>query len=855
MKKSLILLSFFLLPVIAFPQTVDSLHKSNAVADTSASIQDTSAVQDTSTGDNQYDVEAVVNAEANDSLIFKISDKKMNLYGESKLEYKNTKLNSGKIYVDFATSEVEAEGIKDTSDTASSGYIQTPVLSENEEVYEGRQLSYNFKTRRGFISLAKNQKEDTEYRGEKVKKVADDVYFIEDGMYTTCGGKNPVTYFKAKKMKVIRKEQIIARWIWMYIGGVPFPIPLPFGVFPNQKGRRSGIMTPAYGSSNLQGQYFKDFGYFWAISDYMDLTLLGDYYTQGGYGIESRFRYKKRYNYQGNISGGYSNLVRNEEGDPDRTEQTDWNIKVRHNHQITPTMQFNANLSFQSQDFLENNRTSYDDLLRQRVYSNATFSKRWRESGNNLTVSYSRTQNLQDGDIQETLPSVSFNMPQMYPFRSDVTSATEWYDQIGFNYNGKFQNRRNKSKGDLKIRGGFEHNISMNASPEIGHFNISPNFRYSEKWYNKRIKQYSYVNPETGLKTDTLVTETVKEINMVRSFSTGVSASTKLYGMMQPQMLGVKAFRHTFSPSVSYSYTPDFSEDKWGYYDTYINAEGEEEKYNKFSQEVFGGPSRGERQNINMSLGNVFEMKTMADPTDTTSKEDKITLLNLDANLSYNFAADSLKFSDVRVSYRTKIGDYLNFNGSSRYSFYDQVQGRRIDEFLYKQGKGLLRLTNFNVSLSTSLSGEKLSGSENKEEADTSAFGDFEEEEDNNTGTFYGEEEPDLSIPWNMSLNWNYNIDKSDPNDISRRSNISANLSLNLTEKWKLSVQGSYDLVNKDVSAPRVNIYRDLDCWEMNFNWYPIGRFRGFRFEIRIKSPELQDLKVTKSEGLFTGVR
>lgn len=853
MKKFLILISIFILPIIVHPQITDTLNNNRQPPDTSVAAADTSSVQDTSVKGKQYEVEAVINAEASDSLIFKVSDKKMNLYGESKLEYKNTKLTSGKIFVNFINNEIEAQGIKDTSDTASAVYSQTPVLSENEEVYEGRRLSYNFKTKRGFISLAKNKKEDTEYRGEKVKKVDDDTYFIEDGMYTTCGGKNPVTYFEAKKMKVIRKEQIIGKWIWMYIGGVPFPVPLPFGVFPDQKGRRSGIITPSYGSNNLQGQFFKDFGYFWAISDYMDLTLLGDYYTQGGYGIESKFRYKKRYKFQGNISGGYSKLIRNEVGDPDRNEQSDWNISLRHNQQITPTMQFNANLSFQSSNFLENNRTSYDDLLRQQVTSNATFSKRWRESGNNLTVNYSRTQDLQNGDIQETLPSVSFNMPQMYPFRSDMTSTSEWYDQIGFNYNGQFRNQRNKREGDLRIRGGFQHNISANASPQVGHFNISPNFQYTEKWYNKRIKKYSDVSPFTG--QDTVITETVKEINMVRSFRTGLSASTKLYGMMQPQMLGVKAFRHTVNPSLSYSYTPDFSDEKWGYYDTYIDTSGKKATYDKYSREVFGGAGSGERQNINFSVGNVFEMKTMADPTDTTSKEKKINLLNLDANLGYNFAADSLKFSDIRVSYRTKIGDYLNLRGSSTYSLYDQLEGRRIDKFLYDEGKGLLRLTDFNFSLSTSLSGEKLSGRQSAERRDTTNQTDITTMDENQGSAFYGEEEPDLSIPWNMSLNWNYNINKSDPNNITRRSNISANLSVNLTKKWKLTVQGSYDLVAKEVSAPRVNIYRDLDCWEMSFNWYPLGRYRGFRFEIKIKSPELEDLKVTKSEGLFTGVR
>ncbi|MBU2493622.1 MAG: LPS-assembly protein LptD [Bacteroidetes bacterium] len=824
------------------------------VIDTDTTLADT-------TSKKSFDIDAVVEASASDSLIFDLKSKKMFLYGNGKLKHKQTELQSGEIDLDFETNDLNAKGIVE-ADTLK----QSPVLTEGGETYEGSSIKYNFKTQKGFISVAKNVKGEARYQGDKVKKVDRNTYFIEDGIYTTCAGDPPQTHFQASQMKVIQKDKVIAKWVFMYVVGVPIPIPLPFAVFPSESGRRSGIIIPTYGSTTTEGQYFRNFGYFFALSDYYDFKLTGDYYTKGGFGIHGSSRYKKRYSFDGSINADYSYQKRNEPGDPDRTENTQWKFSVFHRQSFNPTTSLDVNMQFQSGEYFSQNSINYNELLTQNITSNATFRKNWEESGNSMVVNYQRTQNLQSGDITEFLPNINFNKKLVYPFKQSGGSGSSkdqaWYEYFGYSYSGKFSNRRKKTDGNLNIRGGIQHDIQASASPKIGYFNISPRFSYQEKWYNKRIhKEYKTVETmtDTGIVSERKIVDTdVNELNSVRTFDFSISASTKLYGVMQPNAFGIEAFRHTLIPSVSYNINPDFTSDTWGYYDEYIDDKGNVVRYDKFGNELFGGASGSERQNISFSLGNIFEIKTIKDPTDTTSQSQKIQLLNFDLRTSYNFAADSVKFSDLSLSYRTQIGELLSFSGNSTYTFYAHNGSTAINKFLISEGRGLFRLKNLGFSISTRLSGDKLTD-EKRTGKDQNKFNpddnDIIPQNTNSAKSLYDEQDKDFSIPWNLSLDYNYNLNKTDPNKPIKSSTVGLNLGFNLTKNWKFTVRGSYDLVNDEVAAPAATVYRDLGCWEMNFTWNPLGRYRGYNFTIRLKAPELQDIKVTKSEGLYTGRR
>lgn len=838
------LLILILLSVPEFAQQIDSTGMVPPDSISSPVIDSllTSDSVKTKTGD----IDTVINASSSDSLIFAIDEKEMYLYGTSEIQYKQTDLTAANIKVDFETGGVEAEGVP--TDT-SEKYAGTPVLSDKGEKYEGFRMKFNFKSQRGFIASAETENEGAYYTGSKIKKVDKDTYFIKDGIYTTCDKTDPDYYFYSAKMKVVQKQEVMAEWIWLFVGDVPLPVPLPFAVFPLQSGRRSGIIPPVFGDDGTYGRYFARFGYFWAISDYMDWNLTGDYYTRGSYRANSRFRYAQRYNFTGTIQGDYADLISGLSSDPDRSERIDWRLKWSHNQSFTPTMRFDANLEFTSGNYLSRNVTDFNELLRNEIVSNATFSKTWDESGNSLSASYTRRQVLQTGDINEILPSLTFTKSQSYPFRGNGVGEQKWYELFGYNYTGQFENDRNKTNGHLNVRGGFNHQISAGLSPKIGYVSLAPSVRYQERWYNKRVVYERAVSPKTG--NDTTFINDEHELNFVRTFGLGLTASTKFYGIFPVNSFGVNAVRHTVNPSISYNYNPDFSKPFWGYYDSYLDPNNNVVHYDKFQREVFGGAPSSESQRITFSVANIFEMKTLADPSDTTSKENKIQLLNLSGSMSYNFAADTMKLSDLGVQYRTQVGDWFSFSGSSNFTPYDYTANKtRINKFLVNEGKGLLRLTNFSFSISTSLSGEKLKSAEDKQPPE----GEYElQNGDNVYKGIYSEKEPDFTIPWDLSLSYNYSLAKPIPSIKDEVSNLSGGINFNLTPNWKFSFTGSYDFQSHEFAAPQVRISRDLHCWLMNFTWNPIGTYRGYRFEIRVKAPQLQDLKVTKQDQFYSG--
>jgi len=803
------------------------------------------------TKEKKSDIDTVVYANASDSLIFFVKDKKMALYGQGKINYKKTEINSANIFIDFEKYDLEAVGVP--KDSSSGELVGTPVLSEAGEVYEGRRMKYNFKTGQGILSAADTEIEGAFYHGEKIKKVSKDTYFIEDGIYTTCDEDCPHYHFYSPKMKVIQEEQLAAEWIWLNFGGVPVPVPLPFIVIPLQSGRRSGIIPPVFGSDARYGTYFSRFGYFWAISDYMDINLTADYYTRGSYGLNSRFRYVKRYDYSGNIEGSYRDFSLGENTDPDFSEEIEWRLRWFHNQTITPTLKLDVNMEFASQNFLQTGTTNFNDILRNEIISNATLSKTWEESGNSASINYNRRQVLETNDIYETLPAALFRMAQSYPFRGSVSEQDRsWYESFGYSYTGQFQNRRNKVSGILDIRAGLQHSINADMSPKIGYFTVAPRFRFDSKWYNEQIERF-VVPSYTG--ADSIVTEDIKKISLVNTYDLGLTASTKFYGIFNLNTLGFEAIRHTVTPSLSYSYRPDFSEPRWNYFGEYAASDGKVIKYNKYEKEVFGGATSGEQQNINLSIGNNFELKTIIDPTDTTVKagDNKIQLLNLTAGIGYNFAADSLNFSDLNLTYRTQVSDFFDLSGSSRFTLYDYADGiSRINKFLISEGKGLLRLTNLNFSLSTRLSGEKFASSDDEKLTGVEdEFGLIDEQNRSVYQGIYNQTDPDFSIPWQLSLTYNFNLNRQIPEDKQIFSNLSGSVSFSLTRNWKFDISGSYDFDKHEFVAPQIRVSRDLHCWIMNFTWNPIGTYTGFRFEIRVKAPQLQDLKITKQDQFF----
>ncbi|MCX6144905.1 MAG: putative LPS assembly protein LptD [Ignavibacteriales bacterium] len=814
---------------------------------------------------NKSGVDTVVIYLAKDSIVYSLNTRFMNLYGKSELKYRTIGLKAERVDVNWDSATLNAVGIPDTSIKAKKKFIGNPILVDGGETYNGSRIGYNFRTQKGKITLGETEIEKGYYHGEAIKKVEKDVLYVAGGRYTTCDLPDPHYYFYSPKMKVTLRDHIVAEPVYFYLADVPV-FALPFGIFPNESGRRSGIIAPAYGSDERRGHYLSHFGYYWAMNDYMDLSSTFDWFTRGGWLNRSLFRYALRYDFTGAVSVNFTNLFTGESGDPNRTEQRDYNIQINHNQQIDPTTRLDVNFTFASGTFFRNTSSNIDEILRQNIVSNATISKSWDDGSRSLTVNIYRDQNLSTKDVEERLPSFSFSQGQFYPFRKssksrsqsfDPTGEPSWYEMIGVSYSAQGQLDRSvrysvvKSIVDPTVdsatvehrdeRAGINHQVSINASPKAGHFTIAPYISYTEKWYNRSIRR------------DSLGTYDVNGFQAVRMFSTGVSASTRFFGIVQPQIFGITGIRHTVTPSLTLSYQPDFSDPRFGYYGSYVDSTGQSVRYDKFENSIYGGASAGRQANLGFSVGNNFEMKVRSD--DTVQQERKIQLMNIGANISYNFAADSLRLSPLSLSYRTDIGNILSLSAGTTHDFYvfDPVSRRRINKFVWTKGQYFPDLTSVSFSASTTLSGEK------KQPSTTTTVpqGVLQEQErasgqvgasvvPSTYSGLFGEESPDFNIPWNLTLSYTFSQSQADPTQKSRSSSVNATLSFNLTEKWKFSTGGSYDFVRNEFAAPSVNIYRDLHCWEMNFAWFPIGFYRGYRLELRIKAPQLQDLKVTK---------
>jgi len=817
---------------------------------------DTAAVLDTVAAPGSG-IDSVVSYSAKDSIVFFPTSKRMFMFGETKIKHKEMGLNAEQIDMNWNTSQLDARGVTDSTD--STGYRGRPEMIDAGETYNGTQLSYNFDSKKGRISVADTKIGDGFYYGDKIKKVDVNVLYVGDGRYTTCDLEHPHYYFGSSEMKVQLKDKIVARPVTLYIDDVPI-FALPFGVFPNQRGRRSGIIAPAYGEDS-RGRFLEHLGYYWAISDYTDVSFRADGYTGGSWRLLSDFRYALRYVFTGSLSGFVGRDLTGESTDPSFTDQRRFSISMNHSHTINPTTQLIVNATVASATAYRN--STYDPRTRfanDNILSNITFTKRWEgATAHSLSINMSRSQRTIAGDTvqvdYDNLPAISFSRQQSFPFRFGKTSSGgegyAWYELISYSYSGDFRHALNdvqKTPGinvfEEKSKLGARHSIPISASAKVGYFSFTPFFNYSEVWYNKGVKK------EFNMADSAVVTSEFSRFSAVRSYNMGISASTKIYGIIQPGIAGITGLRHQITPTLTYSFNPDFSRRSFGYYDSYVDANGVEQKYYKYENGLYGGPPAREQQILGLNIGNVFEMKTAS--RDSAGQENKFRLLNLGVGVSYDFVRDSLKFSEIGMNYNTTIGNSLNLSGNASFNMYQFAKdqnnpqtGRRINKFLLKEEGKLAQLTNFGITLSTSFSGEKKS----------TKAGPIVSEEDSikreTGGAYVGLNDqipPDFSIPWKLDLSWTFSQNQSNPDVIIRNSSLSAALGFNLTEFWKFETSTSYDLVRKEFLSPRMSIYRDLHCWEMSFSWEPIGQFRQYRLEIRLKSPLLQDVKVTKTD-------
>ncbi len=760
------------------------------------------------------------------------------------MTYEDIRLDADYINIDFNTKVLFSSGLPD-----STGRVKgLPVFKQGQDEFTSDSIRYNFNTKRGKISEISTKDGDSYIHGSTVKKEPDNTTFIRNGYYTTCDAPHPHFYLKSNKIKVIPNNKVVTGPADLFLMDVPTPLAIPFGFFPNRKGRSSGILFPQYGESQQLGFFLKNGGYYFGLSDHFDLALTGDIYSKGSWRANAFSNYAWKYRFNGNLSVNYSKTRNSRPEFPDYSLEESFFIRWNHTQdaKARPGMNFTANVNAGSSTFYQYNLSNANNFLTNTFTSSVAWSKVWTGKPFNLSASLSHSQNTQTRDINLSLPGVTFNIARRTPFKRKMQVGEQrWYEKIGIGLTSSLLNSIatkdtllfKKGSAD-QFRYGIQHSIPVNTSINIAkYFTLSPGVTYTERWYLKTIKK-SWDEENNMLKTDT-----VNAFKAGRDFSFSANLNTRIYGMLQFKKGRVSAIRHIMTPTVGFSWRPDFSEKGYGYYKkVQSDSTGlKQQTYSIFEGGVYGGPGSGKSTLMNFSLDNNFEMK-VRQKTDSSETLKKVKLLeSLSLNASYNFAADSLKLSTINVNGRVTILDRVSLYMSGVFDPYIITdEGVRINRTVWADNGRLARFTTGNFSINYNITGRKKEYTSDKgTESELS-------EVNRNRDQYL-----DYSIPFSLAVGYNFYYQKNilTPDQITQTLNFNGDLSL--TPAWKVSFNSGYDFEQKDLSYTSLGIHRDLHCWEMSLNWVPLGFQQNFFFQINVKSSVLQDLKLTRKNDRF----
>lgn len=795
-------------------------------------------------------LDARIDYSAEDSLTFFLDNKDVFLYNKAKIDYDKMKLESGFMTVNFDTKTLFAEGVKDSTDTI----VQAPIFKEGNAEYKSKELKYNFDTKQGLISNVFTKESDGYLHGDKVKKKDDRTMYISSGMFTTCDNEDhPHFGISFSKAKAITDDKIVTGPAWFSLMEIPLPVGIPFAYFPFTDGKKSGFLMPSYGNAANRGYYLRNIGWYFAINDYIDLALRGDIYTNLSYALNISSSYVKRYKYRGSIEFRYEDNHTGLKNTPSYSSSSDFKFRWTHSQEAKshPYRTFSANVNLVSSKFNQYT-TNVSDYFNNTTTSSIAFSTRFGSAWS-FTANLGESYNINSGAISLDLPSMTLSSIQFYPFRKKKSSGKrKWYEDISFSYRANLINTIDTydsllTSSDLikNFRNGIMHSIPISSNVKIlKYLNWTNSISYTERWYtNSLSKTY---NPETDL----IDKDTIYGFIANRNANFTSSINTRLYGMFTFKKGFIKAVRHVINPSISFNYTPDFSEPSLGFYDFYTDKEGKRVYYSKTENGVFGSPPQGASGVISFSLGNNLEMK-VPDKNDTVEGMRKIVLLEaFNISSGYDLARDSVNWQPLRLTARTTLFKKLLINFSAAYTPYVlDSNGVLTNQLLWDKERRLFKKQNSQWTLN-------MSWNLNSKADHSQTTGDYHSPTEMQYSPFSNpneilSEHVDFSIPWNLTLGVNYSRLSSYIVSIAGyQTNQSATLTargdLNLTEKWKIGFSSGYDFINKDFTYTSIDFYRDLHCWEMRMNWIPFGPRQGWNFSISVKAPMLQDLKYEK---------
>ena len=851
---------------------------------------DTAAVDTTARKKSM--LEAPVTYQASDSIVLTGTNMAY-LYGESNVKYRNIELQAERIEMSMDSSIVYATFALD-SVGSEYGY---PLFVEGEQQIEAKSMRYNFRSRKAYANEVLTQQGEGFLTAGVTKKMPDDAMNLINGRYTTCDEHDhPHFYIKMTKAKVRPGKDIVTGPAYLVIEDVPlFPIGLPFGFFPFSSTYSSGIIMPTYGDEMARGFNLRNGGYYFAVSDYIDLALTGEIYTKGSWGLAARSSYRKRYKYSGSVDASYLVTKTGDKGLPDYSVSKDFRIAWTHSQDMkaNPYRTFSAGVNFATSSYSRNqlNMLYTPDATDNNKGSSISISQRFPNNPINISATMNINQRSQDSSLSVTLPDMSISMSSIYPLkRKHIVGKERWYEKISISYSGYFRNTIHTKENEFLRKNlikdwkhGMQHSIPINATYNFGFLNISPSVNYTERWLTDKV-YHKYDTARNAL----MPVDTVYGFYRVYNYNAAISASTTLYGFFKPWAIfgdKVKMIRHRMEPSVSFSMSPDFGSRKYGYYEdySYVNRQGETVTgvYSPFKDAMFGPPGRGKQGSINFAVENNVEMKIRSDADSTGER--KISLIEkLGFNISYNLAADSFKWSDLNVGLNLRLSKSysLILNGVfDVYTYgYDTKTQRAypVNKTRWQAGKGFPRLRSTSTSFSYTFNNDtfkKWFGGRGSRKDEDSPSNNTENEnpdgKQDETGqtkggrlrkakkTNAGEYDEDgyynAAVPWNLSFHYNmglgygnFNPEKMEYN-YRLTHNLSFSGSIQPTKNWRISMNGSFDVEHGKFHSLTCSISRDLHCFQMSANVIPIGPYKSYSFSIAVNSSLLKDLKYNQS--------
>lgn len=838
----------------------------------------------------KVDLENSVTIKSSDSMIM-LGRNIAYVYGDGDVVYGDLKLTAAEIELDLQTNNVHAVGRTD-----SLGEVEgSPEFTQKNDTYQSRTMDYNFKTKKGFMADIITQQGEGYLTGGVTKKTAGEDYYIQNGRYTTCDNHDcPHFYIQLTKAKVRPKKNIVVGPAYMVLAGLPLPLAVPFGFFPFTDDYSSGVIVPTFGDDYQRGFYLSDGGYYFAISDNMDLALTGEIYTKGSWGINALSSYVKRYKYSGNFQINYLKSIYGDKGQSDYSKQTNFQVLWSHSQdsKANPNMTLSASVNFSTSGYSRNDLNSYygSAFTENTKSSTVNMSYRFPRSKWSLSTSFNVSQRTSDSTLSVSFPNINVTMQQIYPFkRKKAVGDEKWYEKIRMSYSGQLQNSLTAKQDEFfkkslikDWRNGMKHSIPVSATFNLfKYFNLTPSISFTDRMYTSKVRRQWDPNASAE------VCDTSYSFYNVWDFSASLSLDTKIYGFYQPlPFLGdkVKMIRHVFTPSVSFSGAPDFSSSFFGYYGQYTipdpnGGPGQTRKYSLFPNSLYGVPGQGKSGTVSVNLANNLEMKVKSD--NDSIGEKKVSLIeNFSVSQSYNFAADSLNWSNIQTSLLLRLTKNFNLNLSATWDVYTyQLNSAgnpvRVNVPRWKVGKGLGKLSSTGTSFSYTFNNNTFKKKDNKENKDKSedrnrdrdvlpdgSGRDENSHEDNeDSADFDSDGYMNWSIPWSLTFNYsvNYGYGSFNKEKMEYNGRITQNLSMSgnikPTKNWSLGFSASYDFNTHKIAYMNCNISRDLHCFTMRASVIPVGPYKSYNFHISVKSSLLSDLKYDKRSSPYDGVR